>query len=201
MTRTPWPPTPSSAIEVAIGSALELGRIDPGLAKRIGEADLAFRDPNLHRRVEPLHEGQALLALRAASRLLVVGDGRLGLGCRSRCRLHLRGVAVGVRRSAGRSRRSGAIGLAVSGWMIDRVEDPDLVLVEELGTLGRALEGLAVEGEHLVRAREPDPPAVVLDALAGDVHEAEAVPLDRLADRVAQVLLVVDGRLGVERVR
>ena len=93
-----------------------------------------------------------------------------------------------------------AIGPAVARRVLCGIENPDLVLVECLRALRRALVGLPVEGEHLVGAREADPPPVVLDALARDVHEAEAFPLDRLAHHVAQVLEVVDGRLGVQRV-
>ena len=82
-----------------------------------------------------------------------------------------------------------------------RIQDPDLVLPQLGRALGRALVRLAVEGEHVVGARESDAPTVVLDALAGNVHEREAGVLDRLTDRVAHVQLVVDRRLGVQRVR
>ena len=89
-------------------------------------------------------------------------------------------------------------GVPVACRVVGRVQDPDLERVERVGVLGGPLVGLAIEGEHLVRAGEADAPPVVLDALARDVDEAEAVPLDRLADGVPQVLLVVDGRLGVQ---
>ena len=93
------------------------------------------------------------------------------------------------------------LAVAVALRVCQRVDGADLEGVEVRGVLRRALVGLAVEGQHLVRAREADAPPVVLDALARDVDEAEARPLDRFLDHIAHVQLVVDRRLRVQRVR
>ena len=77
-------------------------------------------------------------------------------------------------------------------WKRFTLDDPELVWLQVLRTGGRRLVLGPVVLEHVVGAGEADAPAVVLDALAGDVdftdeHLTAALPKKYIDDNIAAI--------------